>query len=239
MSAPPVPLPPSTAPAAIQTAAAAAANTVASSDPRGPGAVGVDPDKKPAPVNRFTQNPLDYGAGVSFDQILKYNTKGEYDFNRKIMIKVLEQFWTTNQTYHFAFFAISVVLIIVAGISWIPTNTQFNVNYFVLGTGASVLQSFFKHGLAKCDKKTSQMRAEQVCFSYLDCTNTTQVTREQQKSCKVPMSTVYQATRIVQFILLVVGIVMVVKEPIPAFMDGMHSFFLGFGIFYILSYSMT
>lgn len=189
-------------------------------------------------VNRFTEVPLNYGLGVSFDQVLKYNSKGEYDFERKVLLKVSEQFWTTKQTLKFAFFFTGLVLLLFAALSWKKLGATFSVHFFTLGAGISIIQGVFPHGQAKCDPKTSQMRKNQGCFSYLDCTNTENTTPEEKASCKVPMSTTYHAIRYLQFILLVVGIVLVATTSVP-FLDAVLSFFVGFGIFYGISYSIT
>lgn len=193
----------------------------------------------PAQVNRFTEKPLDYGAGVTWEQVLKYNTKGEYDFNRKILLKVVQQFWSTKQVIHFGFFMVGIVLIVVAALFWSEVKASFVVSYFLLGAGVSSIQGLFPHGLAKCDEKKSQMRAGQGCFSYLDCTNTKSLTRDQMNSCTVKMSTPYQAVRIVQFVLLIIASILVATAGKTKLVDSALSFFLGFGIFYVLTYAMV
>ena len=202
-----------------------------------PQSSGAQPD--PSKVNRFTENPLDYGAGVTWEQILKYNTKGEYDFNRKILLKVVQQFWSTKQVVHFGFFMVGIVLIVISILFWIQLKPTFIVGYFLLGAGVSSIQGLFPHGLAKCDPKKSQMRQGQGCFSYMDCTNTKSLTRDQMNSCTVYMSTPYKAVRMVQFILLIIASIMVATGGKTKAVDSEICFCLGFGIFYVLTYAMT
>lgn len=188
-------------------------------------------------TNRFNETPLNYGLGVSFDQVLKYNSKGEYDFERKIMLKVADQFWSTKQALKFSFFVAGIFLVLVAALLWNKVEAKFSVHFFTLGAGISLIQAVFPHGLAKCDPKTSQMRKNQGCFSYLDCTNTENLTPEQKGSCKVPLSTTYRSIRYLQFILLVIGIVLVATTSVQ-YVDAVLSCFMGFGIFYAISYSL-
>ena len=187
--------------------------------------------------NRFTKTPLKYDLGVTADQVREYNSGGEYNRNRAILIAALNNYWTTFQTYHFSLFVVSVVLIIHEMLLWNELNIDLTLNFFILGCGCSLVQSFFPHAPKTCNEN-SEMRKGEMCFSHEDCTQSETLTPAQQNSCQAPTSKLYNYVRIVQLLCVIAGGIMVGvdKETERVMANDVFSFCMGFSVFYILTY---
>lgn len=180
---------------------------------------------------------IKYWQGFNTDDLEKTNSDGEHDAMRNVQLRIADQYWSTPQVIHFGFFMVSVCSLVLTFLLW---EKQFVTAYFILGCGISIIQSLFPHAPKVCDEEKSQMRHGEKCFNYMDCTKLSSqnnLTSDNLQSCSAPVSSTYRGLRMVQFILLVLGAVMIGTGSVEANKDAIHSAVLGFSVLYILTYA--
>lgn len=188
------------------------------------------PPAAPPVVDRF--QTMNVGTGLTDAEVLQKESKGEFDLNRTILLRVQDEYWTSVQVYKFAVWVAAVFSMIFALINWEDISFPF----LILGIGASVFQAFFPHAIKHCNND-AQFRAGESCMHATDCT---QAPQEQitKNECQVQIGSWYKLVRTVQILILVLGIILVVvNETAVSKLSASNNFVVGFGIMYTIAYS--
>jgi hypothetical protein len=188
------------------------------------------PPAAPPVVDRF--QAMNVGTGLTDAEVLEKESKGEFNLNRTLMLRIQDEYWTSVQVYKFAVWLSGVFCMIIALINW----EDFSFPFLILGIGASVFQAFFPHAIKHCNND-AQFRPGEGCMHATDCSQAPerQITKNE---CQVQVGSWYKMVRAVQGMVLVLGIILVVvNETAVSKLSATNSFVVGFGAMYTIAYS--